>query len=86
MWAGEGRGALGGVVGAGHDDGSGASDGGEGGWIGTCRDVGDVGCATDDDGGMGMGVASGDTWGRGMIDAKGANGHGRGLGGWAERR
>jgi len=79
MWKGEWWGALCGVVGAGHDDGSGAGDGGEGGRVGTCGDVGDVGCGTDDDGR----VASRDAGGGRVIVAKGAN---RGLGGWAERR
>ena len=79
MWAGERGGTLCGVVGAGHDDGSGARDGGEGGWEGTCGDVWIVvGCGsdTDDDGW----VASGDAGGRGVEGAKG-----RGVGGWAER-
>ena len=62
---------------AGHDNGSGAGDGGEGGWEGTCGDVGVVGCAADDD----WWVARGDAGGGGAEGAKG-----RGLGGWAERR
>ena len=68
----EGRGALGGVVGAGHDDGAGAGDAGEGRGVGAGGDVGVVGGGGDDDGGMARGGV--------VIDADGAGG------GRAERR
>jgi hypothetical protein len=56
-WVGEGERwrSLGGMIGAGHDDGSSARNGGERGWVGTHGggEIEGTGCAAaDDDGGM----------------------------------